>query len=229
MFKNLTKNKKILSIFIGFIFCSILSAYFIFRFLSPQRTTVFTFNDSYTAGTQITADMLTPIQVDKNILSNGVRGNIDTQFVTLNSYQTILQSGDSLRMDVGKGAPLMTTMLSTYGGSTVEMNMKTTAVGVTIGVNEVTGITNDLKQGSRVNIYMSIEGATSLILENMRILNVGYSNGVISSVTIECDIEQSLLLINSNTYGSLHLGIVDSTGYQYSDVKTPTFSLYNND
>lgn len=225
---QMSKNQKIICVFIAFIICSVLSGYFIFQYLSPQRTTIYVFNNDYEAGTQITEGMLTPMQVDSNIVLNGLKSDVSLRFVTNANYQEIIYSGDSLRMDVGEGSPLMESMLSISGGSSVEMNMKTTAVGVTIGVNNITGITNELKSGSRVNIYMSIDGMTTLILENMRVLNVAHNNGTIVSVTIECDIEESLLLINANTYGTLHLGIVDNTGYQYSEEKNPTFTLYSN-
>lgn len=222
----MTKNKKILIVFVAFILCSVLSGYFVFRYLSPQRNTIFVFNDNYEAGNQITSDMLTPIQVDNNIIVNGVGGYANSSFVTVEQYQNVIKEANSLRMDVTSGTPLMWSMLSVSSGSTVEMNLKTTAVGVTIGVNNVTGVTNGLTGGSRVNIYMSIDGKTTLLLENMRVLDVFHNNGTISSVTVECDIEESLILINANTYGSIHLGIVDSSGYQHSEIKEPTYSLY---
>ena len=222
----MSKNKKILLVFLAFIVCSVLSGVFVYKYLSPQRNTIFVFNDNYEAGVQITKDMLTPMQIDNNIIMNGVTGHATNSFVTVEQYESVIKEANSLRMDVTSGTPLMWSMLSISSGSTVEMNLKTTAVGVSIGVNNVTGVTDGLTGGSRVNIYMSVDGYTTLLLENMRVLDVHHSNGTISSVTIECDITESLMLINANTYGTIHLGIVDSSGYQHSEIEQPTYSLY---
>lgn len=100
-------------------------------------------------------------------------------------------------------------------GNRIEMTMKKNAVAVTIGANFITGITIELSAGSHVNVYANYNDSTTLLLES----------GIINSLTLEVDISQSLQLIHAYTYGSIHLGLVDATGYQYSASKMPTYNI----
>ena len=123
--------------------------------------------------------------------------------------------------------PLTTSMLSVSGGSTVEMNMKSDAIAVTVPVNENTGITNDLKEGSHVNIYANLDSKISLIQQNKRILEVFKSDGIITGVSVEENINESMELIYAVTNGSIYLGLVDATGYQSTEGADPTYSPYD--
>ena len=223
----MSKNKIITSLIIGAVLFSSLAAFLIYHYMSPSRGTMYVFNDSYSAGEQLTADMLTPIQVDSSIIVAGKRTNASAQFVTPSEYQEVIRSGDSLRMDVSEGMPLTSSMLSVSGGSTVEMNMKSHAVAVTVSVNEYTGITNDLKEGSHVNIYANIDSKIMLIQQNKRILEVFKNDGVITGVSIEEDTQESMELIYAVTNGSIYLGLVDATGYQSTEGTDPTYSPYD--
>lgn len=220
------KNKIIIGFTAASILLAILVSYLIYSYMSPTRQTVYVFNDSYSAGTQITADMLTPIQVDSTITVSGRKADVSEQFVTSYEYGEIIKSGDSLRMDVGEGMPLTISMLSVIGGSSIEMNMKPSSIAVTVGVDSITGISSDLKEGSRVNIYSTTDTGVSLILQNMRILTVNKSDGELSSVTIETDLQQSMQLIYYSVYGKIYLGLVDATGYQADESGVPSFSGY---
>ena len=219
----MSNNKKIILVFALFLALSGAAGFMIYRYLNPQRTTIYVFNNSYAAGTPLTEGMLTPMQADSTIVLNSRRAGTALQFVTNADYQTVIQSGDALRMDVGQGTPLMFSMLSVTGGSPVEMSMKPSSIAVTIPVSNITGITPDIRNGSKVNIYLSMNNTTTLLMENMRILSLQKKDGALSGATIECDIDQSLILINSATYGSIYLGLVDGNGYQYSEVENPNF------
>lgn len=223
----MSKNKIITSLIIGAILFSSLAAFLIYRYMSPSRGTMYVFNDSYSAGDQLTADMLTPVQVDSTIIVAGKSTNASAQFVTPNEYQALIRSGDSLRMDVSEGMPLTTSMLSVSGGSTVEMNMKSDAIAVTVAVDEYTGITNDLKEGSHVNIYANINSQTTLIQQNKRVLEVFKENGTITGVSIEENIQESMELIYAVTNGNIYLGLVDATGYQAAEGSDPVYTPYN--
>lgn len=222
----MSKNKIITSLIIGAVLFSSLAAFLIYHYMSPSRGTMYVFNDSYSAGDQLTSDMLTPVQVDSKIVVAGKKTDASAQFVTPSEYQALIKSGDSLRMDVSEGMPLTTSMLSVSGGSTVEMNMKSDAVAVTVPVNENTGITNDLKEGSHVNIYANLDSTISLIQQNKRVLEVYKDNGTITGVSIEENIDESMELIYAVTNGSIYLGLVDATGYQATEGTDPTYSPY---
>lgn len=222
----MSKNKIITSLIIGAVLFSSMAAFLIYHYMSPSRGTMYLFNGSYSAGDQLTADMLTPVQVDSKIVIAGKKTDASAQFVTPSEYQTLIKSGDSLRMDVSEGMPLTTSMLSVTGGSTVEMNMKSDAVAVTVPVNENTGITNDLKEGSHVNIYANLDSTISLIQQNKRILEVYKDNGTITGVSIEESINESMELIYAVTNGSIYLGLVDATGYQAAEGADPMYTPY---
>ena len=224
---SLSKNKIISSLIVGAVVFSVLAAFLIYRYMSPSRGTIYVFNDSYTAGEQLTSDMLIPVQVDASIVMAGKRSNVAATFVTPAEYQEVVKSGDSLRMDVSEGMPLTSSMLSISGGSTIEMNMKSDAVAVTIPVDEYTGITNDLKEGARVNVYASTNASVQLIQQNKRVLEVFKESGSITGVALEEDIQESMELIYATTNGSIYLGLVDATGYQSAEGSDPVYNAFS--
>lgn len=145
---------------------SSLAAFLIYHYMAPARSTIYMFNDSYSSGEQVTSDMLTPVQVDSQIVMAGKTTGRKLRFRNTIRIPGYNRSGDSLRMDVTEGMPLTTGMLSVSGGSKVEMSMKSDAIAVTVPVNEYTGITNDLKEGARVNIYANLDSTVALIQQN---------------------------------------------------------------
>ena len=223
------KNKIIIGFSAASILLTMLVCYLIYSYMSPSRQTIYVFNDSYSSGTQVTADMLTPIQVDSTITVSGRKADVSEQFITSSEYAEIIKSGDSLRMDVGEGMPLTMSMLSVIGGSSIEMNMKPSSIAVTVAVDNVTGISQDLKEGSRVNVYSTTDTGVSLILQNMRVLTVNKPDGELSSVTIETDLQQSMQLIYYSIYGKIYLGLVDASGYQAAEDGILSFSGYGYD
>lgn len=223
------KNKIIIGFSAASILLTVLVCYLIYSYMSPSRQTIYVFNDSYSSGTQVTADMLTPIQVDSTITVSGRKADVSEQFITSSEYAEIIKSGDSLRMDVGEGMPLTMSMLSVIGGSSIEMNMKPSSIAVTVAVDNVTGISQDLKEGSRVNVYSTTDTGVSLILQNMRVLTVNKPDGELSSVTIETDLQQSMQLIYYSIYGKIYLGLVDASGYQAAEDGILSFSGYGYD
>ena len=88
-------------------------------------------------------------------------------------------------------------------------------------------VTNDLKEGSRVNIYatgVNENGGTTLLFQNMRVLTVQKdANGGLSSATIEVDANQSLKLIYAANYSSIYFGLVDSSGYEFTEEEEPSY------
>ena len=213
----MTKNKKILIVSGAGLVSIILVIVCIFAFLSPQRTTIYTFKNAYSAGTQITSDMFTPIQVDSTIVVAGAKADMNKRFVTNKEFEEIIKRGDSLKMDVGEGTPLMLSFLSVTGGNAIEMSMKSSAIAVTVNVDNISGVTDELGAESRVHVYVSYRASrTTLLLENMRVLEVYKNNdGSLNSATLEVNNDQALKLIEAQNNGSLHLGLVNGSGYQY--------------
>lgn len=224
----MSKNVKIILIIVAALVLAGLAAFMIFNMLSPQRATIYLFNDSYPAGTTISTSMFSSVQVDANMVSANVKIPIRQRFVTRDEFAKIIGSGDSLKIDVGKGMPLMESMLSVAGGNSIEMLMKPSAMAVTIPVNNVRGVTNELEAGAHVNIYYTGINGTNMLFENMRVLDVTLNNsGVISAVTIEVTHNEAALLINAVENGSLYLSLVNQNGYEtYSEFQasmtTPT-------
>lgn len=219
-----TKNRIIFTFIVCTIIFTMLACFMIYRYMSPMRGTIYVFNNAYSAGEQISANMLTPLQVDTTIITAGKSSDIGSQFVTPAEYADIVRSGDSLRIDVGKGMPLTTSMLSVSGGSSVEMNMTSDAIAVTVEVNKYTGITNDLKEGARVNVYANINSSVHLIQQNKRVLEVYKNNGELTGISLEENIYESMELIYAITNGKIYLGLVDGTGYQSSEGNDPVYT-----
>ena len=210
------KNKKIVIILAFAVILSILSGIFIYSYLSPARETLYIFNADYAAGTQITGEMLTPVQIDSAIYVAGNAEALSEIFVTPDNLSSVLANADTLKVDVSAGTPLMPTMLSIAGGNDIEVAMKPSAIALTVSVSDVTGISGDLTKESHVNVYVTYRTTgTELVLENMRVLAVHTDSGALSSVTLEVDNNQALKLIDASNNGVIYLGLINASGYQY--------------
>ena len=210
------KNKKILIVLAIAVILAVLAGWLVFQLLSPRRTTAYVFNNNYPAGTQVTSSMLTAVEVDSNLIVAGNKAATSDYLVTSGNINSVLNTAGVLRDDVHSGNIFTSSMLSSTGGNQIEMAMKTDAVAITVGANNITGVTPALAHDDRVNVYANYNDSTVLILQNQRVLSVSYDNGYISGVTLECTVEDSLNLIHAYTYGSIHLGLVNATGYQYA-------------
>lgn len=210
------KNTKILIVVFAAILLAAAAAFLIVKVLSPARTTVYLFNDSYAAGTVISSNMFTPIQIDSKAVVLGAKSDMNVYFVTGSECPELIKSGDTLKIDVNKGMPLMKSMLSIAGGSAIEMRMDPAAIAVTVSVNSVKGVTSELKPGAHVNVYFTSALETKLLFENMRVLNVEKNtNGALTAVSLEANHQEAVMLVNAAESGSIYLGLVNANGYQY--------------
>lgn len=214
---NLTKDKKIVVALVIALIFAIMAGIMVYFFMAPQRKTVYVFNSSYQAGTVISSDMLTPIQADSSIVVAGQKFDTSTRFITQDELTNIVKTGDSLRVDVTEGLPLMKSMLSITGGNSIEMAMSPSGIAVTVPVNDITGVTNEIAPGAHVNIYASgAGGQTYLIFENMRILQVfKTAAGSLTGVSLEVNNDEAMMLISVVRSSNIHLGLVNGSGYQY--------------
>lgn len=215
--KKTTKDRKIIMTIAAAAVLTLLFGVLLVQFLAPRRTTVYVFKSSYNAGTALSEEMISPMQVDSKIVIAGNRYDAGNQYVTAAEMNKILKKGDSLRVEVSKGMTLTTSMLTTAGGTSVEANMNKSSIAVTVPVTNTTGVTKEIKPGTYVNVYASTEVGTSLLYEKMRVLEVYRSNGDLNGVSLETNQEQSMKLIYSAKYGEIHLGIVDGSGYQFNE------------
>lgn len=211
------RNIKILIVLSVAVVFAVAAGISIYAFLSPQRSTVYVFDGEYDAGTMLTADMLTPVQVDSSIMIAGARAPVGQRFVTSDDLPALLKVGDSLKTNVSEGTPLMLSLLSATGGNAIEMTMQSSAVAVTVSATPITGVTNDLEQGASVNVYVTFHtGKTSLLFEKMRVLAVHKdgNGGALSGVTLELTNEEAVQLINASSNGTLYFGLVNAGGYE---------------
>lgn len=218
-----SKDRTIIIVAMVFVVFAVAFGYFLHLFLAPRKISVYVFNDNYRAGTVITGDMLVPVTVDAKVAVAGGSAETTAYFVTAQNYEELINNKEnSLRVDVAKGVPLMQSMLSVDGGSYIEMTMNSTMVAVTVPVTSISGVTNDLAPGSRVNIYASRvndqtkDAETKLIFENMRVLSVQKDDdGLIQGATIEClpGGEDKRLIEAAEAY-AIYFGLVNGSGYQ---------------
>lgn len=220
-----SKNRKILIIILIGLVLSALAFYGTYKFLTPQRVTMYLFNDNYSAGEVVTAEMLTPVSVDAKIMVSGKSEDTASTFVTGQDIKELLKKSDALRMDVATGMPLTRALLSAAGGSSIEQTMENNKIAITVPVSGITGVSNDLKQGSRVNIYTIDAESTAavLVLQNMTVLETTVEgDGTLTAATVECDQNQALQLAYYSTQSSIYFGLVNGSGYQAVD-GTPSF------
>ena len=141
------KNRKILFIFVAAALVAVMGGVGLYQYLLPQKTTIYVFRGAYKAGEVLTEDMLVPLQCDAHIVVAGKGEDTSSRFVTGKDIAAVLNTGDSLRMDVSEGMPLTLSLLSVNGGSPVEMHMDPSKIAVSVPVTDVTGVTNDLREG----------------------------------------------------------------------------------
>lgn len=213
----MAKNKKIILVLALAILMALLAGFAVVSFLSPHRTTIYVFKSAYPIGTQITADMLVPVQVDSTMLNAAKKANVNERFITSADVRALLDSGDSLKISVGEGTPLMRSLLSITGGNSIMMSMAPSSVAVTVHADNVTGVTQELYSGAAVNVYVtSYSGGTFLLFENMRVLDINRkNNGELASITLEVNNAQAVKLINSMRNGAIQFGLINPSGYQY--------------
>lgn len=210
------KNKKIIIVVSIAIVSAIIAGILLFAFLTPQRTTVYVFKENYKAGTMLSGDMLTPIQVDSTIMTAGASNRTSSCFITRDTYSTVVQVNDALKVDVDKGTPLMASMLTSTAGNDVEVRMSATSVAVTVPVTSITGVTADIKPESHINVYVTYNsGETHLILENIRVLATISGNDGLSGLTLELDNDKATKVIAATNTGTIYCGLVNGDGYQY--------------
>lgn len=214
MSKGSSKNKKIAIVLIIAALLIVASCFGVYKAIVSQKATIYVFNNTYKAGSVVTSSMLTPMQVDKNIVVTGNSDEIGTHFVTQRTYEEVIKSGDTLRVDVTKNEFLTSTILTNQGGNEIENRMKSTSIAVTVDADEITGVTNELGVGSYVNISCILDG-TETIYESLRVLAASKNtSGAIISVTLECDYSQFETITKASNGGYIHLGLINSSGYQ---------------
>jgi len=213
------KNKKsylIIGVVSIAVIAAIAAGVLIYTFLVPARTTVYMFNNAYEAGTKISGEMLTPMQVDSNMIVAGSKTDTSTHFVTSENYRSVVTENDVLKIDVDKGDCFMTSMLSSQGTNRIALRMDPKSVAVTIPVSSTTGVSNSIKAESRVNVYVTYNsGGTYLILENVRILSVATKDGSVTGYTLELDNQNAVKVIDAINTGSIYCGLTNEEGYVY--------------
>ena len=214
------KDKAIVTVFIITIIAAVFASTAIVQYLTPKKTTMWVFNDNYKAGTPLSEGMLKSVQADNEIVVAGAPSAAGSMLITGNEVKTIINNGDSLRVDVSKDMPLFKSILSVAGGNNLEMTMDPSKIAVTVPADSFSGITSELTEGSKVNVYSTgyntenSSSSTVLIFQNMRVLGTSKKDGVLQGITLEVTAEQSIKLINATQYSSLYFGLVDPTGYQ---------------
>lgn len=211
-----TKNRKMLIAIAIAVTAAIFAGMLVITSLSSQKTTVYVFKNNYEAGTAVTSDMFSPLQIDSKILMAGAKGSVSTALITRETFTSSVKNGDVLKLDVTAGTPLMKSLLSSAANNDVEIRMDPTSVAVTIAVNNTTGVTNAIKPESHVNVYATYSsGGTYLLLENERVLSVIVKDGVLSGITLELNNEKAIKVINAANGGKLYCGLVNGNGYIY--------------
>ena len=227
----MNKNRRIIIVLLLAIIVAAVGGFATYKYLTPQKTNIYVFKQNYDAGTKLTEDMLIVVQADTNIYVAGAKKSASSVYATTENIDTILKSGDSLRTDVTQGMPLALSLLTANGGSQIEMDMDPSKIAISVPISDVSGVTKDLKEGSRVNVYVTgpigVNGEyiTMLLFENMRILSISRNDkGSLTTATLETTVEESLKLVHYATTYNIYFGMVDGTGYEYANEKNPYFN-----
>ena len=202
----MSKNKKILMVLIIALVLSVLAGVGVFTLINSQKTTIYSFNGDFKAGTKITDSMFTPIQVDKKVVETNRNSDISNYYITASSFNKIISDGDYLRSNVSANEILSKAMLVTNSGNEIEASMQNDKVALTLSVDSITGEKNSTDPKTEV-------------FEKMKILEVqqeANETNTLKSITVECTNEQSQKLVSFAQNGYIYMGLINVTGYQSS-------------
>jgi Flp pilus assembly protein CpaB len=215
------KNNKIIVVISIAVIASIIAGVLTFLFLSPSKTLVYAFKDDYSAGTKVTSDILVSMEVDSSIVIAGNKSSASNYFITTDEYQSVIQSGDSLKQDVYKGSLLTSSVLTTEGGTAIEKRMNPTSIAVSIPVDNITGVTYDLDVDSYCNLFVTYSsGSTYTLLEDMRVISVAKDGSNLSSVTFEATKDQAEKIIDAVNTGTIRLGLINHENYNNTNTSS---------
>lgn len=216
---------------------ALIVAFLSYSYLSTTKTTIFIFNDDYPAGHVIVEDMLTPIQVDANMVVEAF--NEEVRYAIPGNLDEIL--GQYLRFDVVKGTPLMSIHADEQGGARTEKRLNANMVAFTVPVDNITGGSPFIEPESFVNVYVSydndFEETSELKYQNVRVIDVLYAetysetsdSPTLSGVTLEIKPEQSVELMHAVEFGRVRIALIKSNHYEEVQVEPyTTGSIPNN-
>lgn len=199
-------------------------AFLSYDYLSTAKTNIFLFKGNYEAGTPITKDMFSQLEVDYNMVTQLRKTTSEgAKYVTQDDMAEILSKGDYLGTDVYQYTPFMTSQIATIGGSTVERRLSNYKTAITIPVNNISGVSSEINAGARINIYASYSTDTyqvvQLLFQNVKILDVlatgneadGYN---LSGFTIEIDPEDAPILLHAINNWKIDITLLKSGAYE---------------
>lgn len=204
----MSKNKKVVFLLIMAIIFSMAASFGVYKYCESQKGIVYIFNANYSAGEKINKEMFTGIKVDEQIINAGKSGTIASYYITGEDFEKVINANEYLLNDVSKGEAFVFTDLAVTSGNAIERKLTNGEVAVTIPISGVALVTDDLRVGSTVNVYITNSTSTELVFENMKIAALTKKNGNISNVTFllsENDATQMIHIANNNT---LYFGLV---------------------
>lgn len=218
----MSNGKKILLVLI--VLFGGLIAWFSYSYLSTSKTNIFLFNKNYEAGTAVTKDMFTVLEVDADMVTQlAYASDSNSKYVTADDLSQIISNGDCLGVDVYKGTPFMTTETSTIGGSAAERRLSDYKTAITIPVTNISGVSPEITAGARINIYASYATDSyqveQLLFQNVKILDVqatgdADSGYTLSAFTIEVDPADAMQLLHAINYWKIDITLLKSGKYE---------------
>lgn len=207
----MSKNKKAAILLILAVVFAFVAACGVYWYCESSKGIVYIFNDSYSAGTQITKDMFLGIKVDEKIINAGKTADIDSYYITGEDYAKVVAGTEYLLNDVSKGKAFVFTDLAVTSGNAIERKLEDGQVAVTIPISGVAAVTDDLRVGSVVNIFTTSAEETSLAFSEMKIASLTKNGDSISSVTFLLRPEESSRLIHIANNETLYFGLMSPT------------------
>lgn len=221
--KKSTKFSLILIIVLAII--AMIGSYMV---LTASKISVYVWKTDYPAGTLISSSMFDTVEIDKTMYTklNSRSGN-----GYVSTAESDIWHGKYLRDDVRAGEPVYKSNFNTYGSSKAEAGIvgSQSNVAITVPVTNAEAVTPSIKSGTFVNVYAGFVNNTGngtvneerLILQKLKVVDVIYtqkensSTGapVVDGVTLEVNVNDSVLLNYACEYGQIRLGIVDGANY----------------
>lgn len=198
-----------------------------YSYLSSAKTTIYLFNDNYSAGTEVDASLFVASEIDTNLILEAMaRG--DASYVTPDNVDEFM--GDYLRSDVVAGTPFLTIHSDMQAGPGAEKRLSEGMVAVTVEADNLVGVTPFIIPDTYVNVYANYEleesQVTKLLLQKIRVIDVQYSevfnessdSPTISGITLEVEPGDSMLIQHAADFGSIRFGIVNGATYEEKNI-----------
>lgn len=208
--------------FVTLLFIVVLGLVFAFGFYvyaKTLKTEIYVFNDGYRAGTVVSADMFSPLEIDNKLVNLMNEQSGYASYSSMEELNEKIRRAERLKTDVVPGLPATSNLFSDSFSGTVESHLSDNLVSVELYAGKVSGLSGrEIYTGTRVNLLASAKSGadytTEVLFQDVPVVSVTEDgNGRTESIFVELQPDESLKLVNALYTKDLTVSIIKQGSY----------------